>query len=116
MLKAKTQTFNDGIINIYSTDVTACKGHLPIEQLKLKTVLRYEERIVGLTRYYNAQQIGVNIKHVLRCPINRNITPEDIINLNGEQYRIMQIQYPKNVDTPVMDLTLVDITEEYEVK
>ena len=103
----KTQTFNDGIVYIYDlTDNT----------LTLKRSLRYHERTVGLSRHYIAKQSQVKIAYVLRCPRLRDVSAQDIaIPNDGKQYRIEQIQYPEDIDPPVMDLTLEELTAYYDI-
>jgi hypothetical protein len=101
------QTFNDGIVSIYDlTDNT----------LTLKHSLRYHERTVGLSRHYIAKQSQVKVVYVLRCPRLRDVSAQDIaIPNDGKQYRIEQIQYPEDINPPVMDLTLEELTAYYDI-
>ena len=116
MLQSKPQTFNDGIVKVYVLTNTAAAGEMPKEGLTLKQTLRYKERTVGLNRYWTAQQANVTVKYVLRCPLIRGVSAQDIaIPNDGKQYRIVQVQYPEDVDPPVMDLTLEEITAKYDI-
>jgi hypothetical protein len=104
----KTQTFNDGVVKIY--DLTG-------DVLALKRTLNYHERTVGMSRHYTAKQAQVKIAYVLRCPRLRDVSAQDIaIPLDGKQYRIEQIQYPEDVNPPVMDLTLEELTADYSLR
>jgi hypothetical protein len=69
-----TQSFNDGVVNIYSVSDTSVDGGMPTETLTLKQTLRYHERTVGLTRFYTAKQANVEVKYVLRCPRLRYVS------------------------------------------
>lgn len=112
----KTQSYNDGVLNIYSVENVASPGEMPADKITLKESLRYEERTVGMTRFYAAMQNNVNIKYVLRCPRIRSVSTLDVaIPNDGKQYKIVQIQYPKDVEPPSMDLTLEELTAVYDI-
>lgn len=88
---------------------------MPKDGLILKQTLRYKERTVGFKRYYAAMQNNIKIDFVIRCPQVRTVKADDIaILIDGDQYRVKQIQYPE--DTPVMDLTLERLGEFYDVE
>lgn len=116
VIRKKTQSFNDGVISIYTVSNMAAAGDKPVEGITFKQSLRYAERTVGLIRFYTAMQAGVDIRHVLRCPMLRDISTQDVaIPNDGKQYRIIQIQYPEDADPPVMDLTLQEMTTLYDI-
>ncbi len=104
-----TQTFNDGQVTIYDVDPGEAK-------LKEKAKLRYKERTVGISRYFTALQANAKISYVLRCPRIRSVSTQDIAVPNdGKQYRIVLIQYPEDVEPPVMDLTLEGVKAAYDI-
>ena len=112
----KTQSFNDGVVKIYQISDVSSEGDMPKEGLLLKHTLRYAQRTVGLTRYYQALQANVRVKHLVRCHCVDSVSTQDVaVPADGKQYRIIQIQYPEDVNPPVMDLTLEAIEQEYEV-
>lgn len=112
----KVQTHNDGVVKIYGVDNIAQPGNKPKEGLVLKHTLRYKERTVGLTRSRLAQQTGVEVAHVLRCPRLRGISPQDVaIPNDGYQYRITMVQYPEDTNPPAMDLELERLEHSYEM-
>ena len=87
-----------------------------MEALTLKETLRYKERTTGNQRYYLAMQAGAKVDAVIRCPLRRNVSGQDIaIPNDGKQYRITLVQYPEDAEPPVMDLTLERTTEDYEL-
>jgi hypothetical protein len=112
-----TQTFNDGIVNIYSVGNIANDGNMPKEGLTLKVgLLRYEERTVGMSRFWTAMQAQAQIDQVLRVPLTRSVSTQDVaIPNDGEQYEIKQIQYPKGVEPPSMDLSLERAEADYDI-
>jgi len=117
MPQSKAQTFNDGVVSIYEVSNTAPSGAKPKEVLTLKRSLRYHERTVGLSRYYAAKQANVIVQYVLRCPRLREVSSQDVaIPNDGKQYHIKQVQYPEDIDPPVMDLTLEEVAAKYDIE
>ncbi len=114
----KTQTFNDGVANIYSVGNIAPPGGMPKDGLQLKVgCLRYKERTVGMSRYWAAMQTQARIDLVLRMPQLRNVLLHDVvIPTDGQQYKIVQIQYPEDVEPPVMDLSLQRLEVAYDTE
>lgn len=114
----KTQTFNDGIVNIYSVINIAPSGGLHkdvLVQPPKAEALRYEERIVGIGRFWAAKQDNVQIDRLIRVPRLDSISSQDVaIPIDGKQYKIKQIQYPPDVEPPSMDLSLERVEAEYE--
>ena len=118
MLKAKYQSFNDGLVGIYKVGDVALSGDMPQEGLILKQSLRYKERTVGLNRYYSASQNNIKVDSVIRCPEVRGLSEKttDIlvaIPVDGQQYKVVQIQYIEDAKPPSMDLTLERLGEDY---
>ena len=66
--------------------------------------------------FFTALQANVRVNYVLRCPRLRDISTQDIaIPNDGKQYRIYQIQYPEDIDPPVMDMTLEELEAAYDI-
>ena len=102
-----TQPFTSGIVTIYGEQNVAPPGYLPQVQLTEKAILRYEERSLGLQRYFNAQQNQIQIERVIRCPRRPGITNQDVAETeDGARYRINMVQAGMDVYPPCMDLTL----------
>lgn len=116
-MKQKTQSFKDGVVNIYSVGNTAESGNKPKEGLTLKVGnLRYDERTVGMSRFWAALQAQVQIDLIIRTPQQRNVSTQDIaIPIDGQQYKIKQIQYPPDVYPPSMDLSLERLEAAYDI-
>lgn len=112
-----TQTFNDGVVNIYSVGNIAEPGNMPKDGLTLKVgPLHYEERTVGMSRFWTAKQALSRIDIMLRVPRHNNVSTQDVaIPIDGQQYMIVQIQYPPEVEPPCMDLSLERIEAKYEL-
>lgn len=116
-LQTLTQTFNDGVVNIYSVGNIAAPGNMPKDGLTLKAgSLHYEERTVGMNRFWTGMQAQAKIEQLIRVPRINSVSPQDIaIPNDGEQYRIIQLQYPKDVSPPCMDLSLERLEAAYEI-
>ena len=106
-----TQPFTSGIVTIYNVeDVAEPRFYPDVRQIQ-KVKLRYEERSLGLQRYYNEQQNQVQVERVIRCPRYMDVTNQDIAETeDGKRYRIDIVQAIMDVFPPCMDLTL----EKYE--
>lgn len=107
-----TQTFNDGLVTVYRLTDEAKPGYMP----KLKPVkvalLRYEERRLGLTRYYSAKQNNVQVERVVRVPKGAPIAAQDIaVTEDGQEYAIDLVQTVDGVWPDSLDLTLAKISQ-----
>lgn len=116
MIRRKEQAFNDGILTVYSIENTAAPGNMTIERLVKKTgPLRYEERTVGVTRFYTAIQNRERIERVLRVPRTEGISSLDVcIPTDGKQYQIKQLQCPDGAYPSVYDMALERLGVDYE--
>lgn len=116
-MKQKTQTLNDGIVKIYSVGNIATPGNMPKEGITLKVApLRYEERVVGMGRFWTAQQMHAQIDKIIRTPRIDDISSQDVaILIDGKQYEIKQVQYVPDIKPPSMDLSLERIDAKYDI-
>lgn len=102
-----TQSYNDGVVTIYSVTDGAQPGYQPAPVLVEKIALRYEERRMGLQRYYQAMQDQVKIERVLRTPRAGGVTSQDVaITEDGRRYRVYMVQAVTDVYPPSVDITL----------
>lgn len=107
-----TQNFNDGEITIYRTEDRAQPGYYPQIELSKKVKLRYEERSLGIQRYYAASQNQTEIKRVVRVPKYPGVTNQDAAQTeDGTYYRIDLVQAVVDAYPPCMDLTLAKYTQ-----
>lgn len=116
-MKQQTQTYNDGVVNVYEVKNAAEVGKLPKKNAKFKVgPLRYEERTVGMGRYWTAMQNQVKITKILRMPRINSVSTQDIVVTNDNmQYEIKQVQYPPGVLPASMDLSLEKVVAKYEI-
>lgn len=112
-----TQAFNDGIVTIYAVQDAAEPGRKPVEKLTAKVLLRYEEQRLGIQRFYSGRQNQAEVERVIRVPHTGKISSQDVaITEDGNQYRIDLVQRVIGVFPAAEDLTLVRITQKYEVE
>lgn len=104
-----SQSYNDGVVTIYRIDDVADPGYQPKEQPTEIITLAYENRRVGVQRYYIAKQAQTEVKRVVRVQhTTQEITPQNkAVTEDGHEYRIDLIQYVPDVYPPSDDLTLV---------
>ncbi len=112
-----SQSFNDGLVHICTVEDVARVGRQPKKSLHPRCTLRYEERSLGIQRYYSAKQANVQISRVIRVPKGPEISTLDAaITHDGRQYSITMVQAVANVYPPCYDLTLSEITQTMEVQ
>lgn len=111
-----SQQYNSGLLVVCSVSDDAEVGYQPKPTLSEKVRLRYDELRLGLNRLYLARQDQVEISRVVRVPRRLEVSPQDVaITEDGKQYRIDSVQVAKDVWPPSMDLSLAQLTENYEV-
>lgn len=111
MLKAKHQTYNDGVTLVYTISDTSAAGGMPHETLTAPITARYEERTIGIKRYYSARQIDARCDMLIRIQQLRTVTPDAaVVVIDGEQYRVLQVQHITTTDgASATDLSLMKL-------
>lgn len=111
-----SQSYNDGVVSIYTVEDKAAPGYRPVAALALKVALLYDEQRLGLTRHYAARQNQVDVQRVLRVQRRDDISTQDVaVTQDGKQYRIDLVQTVPGVWPPSLDLTLAKTEQIYEV-
>ena len=90
-------------------------GEAPEPILTLKCTLRFKRRTVGVKRYWAAKQENAQADQLIRVAGLASVSTQDIAVVDGVQYRILQVQFPEDAQTPVMDLTLERVEQVYAV-
>jgi hypothetical protein len=116
-LKTQTQTYNDGVLSVYKVKNMAAPGDQVNEQLEvLIEPLCYEEMKVGITRFWAAKQEQLSIERLLRTPRIDTVRVGDVvIPIDGQQHKIIQVQYPSGIEPKSMDLSLERVGEAYDI-
>lgn len=110
-----SQTYNDGLVTIYSTSNSAEPGRQAKEQLTPKFSLRFEEEALGINRLYLSRANKAEINRVIRVP-RVDISSQDVaITHDGITYRIDTVQGVKGVWPASLDLALRRIENNFEV-
>lgn len=108
-----SQSYGDGVVVICTETDEAPAGLLPRPVLTQKLRLDYQERKLGVQRYYQAKQNQIHVERVIRVPRSSvEITSQDVaITKDGRRYRIDLIQAVQDVWPPSLDLTLTAYTQ-----
>lgn len=104
-----SQSYNDGVVKIYTVTDAAADGGMPVKHETLKYTLLYAEERVGITRYYTAQQYNDDVERLIRVqrvPIGTRDVAE---TEDGRKYEIGMVQTVEDVYPPSLDLTLTRI-------
>lgn len=112
-----TESYNDGIVNIYTVQDGAAPGYRPVPVLVLVKRMRYQERYLGINRLYSGRQNQVDIQRVVRVQKVPGVSNQNVaITEDGQQYRIDSVQDVIGAYPPSLDLTLATVEQEYEVR
>lgn len=109
--------FDAGILTIHKLENISEKGRTPVYRLQPHISQHfYEERTVGVTRYYAAQKANVSVDKLVRIWRDGNVTAGDICVLEDKlQYRVGQIQQTYDDDgLAVTDLSLERLERNYD--
>lgn len=103
-----SQTYNDGLVDVFREEDAAKPGYAPDPALKPVGTLAFEEQTLGLQRYYSGRQNQVQIERVLRVPRAFPVTSQMVAIVRGgeTQYRIDLVQQVKGAYPASWDLTL----------
>lgn len=116
MLQKERQQFNDGVCVIYSVENRGKPGGMRKEVLVKKMgPLRYEEKTVGANRFYTAMRSEQRIDMLIRVPRSAEISVIDVcVPIDGEQYRVRQVQRVEGVSPPTDALALERLGAGYD--
>lgn len=108
--------FDGGQVDIYTIKNTALAGGKPKEALEFSASYFFEERKVGVTRFYAALKSDVRIERLIRVWQDRDVLPGQICIIEELQYRIVQAQHGENEDgLKITDLSLERTREAYDI-
>ena len=113
-----SQSFNDGIVTIYSVEDVALPGYQPKAEPVKKGEFRYEEQRLGITRIYLSRQNQSEIERVLRIPFAENLSVNTLdiaITEKGEQYEVSTVQSVNDVWPKCIDIALTKLKQRYKV-
>lgn len=111
-----SQPYPDGVVTVCRVEDVAKPGFQPVKRLVPKERLLYQERSLGLSRYYAGRQNQVEIQRVIRTPYRPEVSSQDVaVTQDGRQYRIDLVQRVQDVYPPSMDLTLAKVEQRWEV-
>lgn len=100
--------FNDGWAEVFRVEDEAPPGYQPQPVLKQEMRLPFQNRTVGVNRYYNAKQNQIEIELVIRVPKpDKTITNKNVVKVADKTFRIDFVQEIKDVFPESLDLTLV---------
>lgn len=106
--------FDSGQVDIYKLSNTAQAGDVPKEGLTYSSSYWYEERAVGVTRFYAALKADVKIERLIRIWQDRDVYTDQVCKIDDAQYKIVQVQHGVNEDgLDITDLSLERLGEAY---
>lgn len=110
--KMKFETFNDGLVYVYKTTDVSQPGYKPCIKPLFYRVYQFAYRTIGVKRNYEAMQLSVRLDELISIHLDRHISPQDIIVIEGIQYDIKQIQHRQETK-PATSLLSLQRREEF---
>lgn len=92
-------SFSDGICNIYTEDDDG-------NRINKYENLGFSKRVLGLTRFFQADANQMKVDKVIRIPQLDNIDTYDHVRIGETEYDVMIIQDKYDTTPPSTDLTL----------
>lgn len=93
------EVFNDGICSFHVMDEDGNAG-------TEKERLRFQDRTVGVKRYYEAMTAKVQIDRLIRVPMRPWLTSEYLAVIEGTVYEIKQVQKISDTRPKTNDISL----------
>lgn len=93
------EVFNDGVCSFREIDDDGNAG-------LQKAALRFQERTVGVKRYYEAMTNKVQIDRLIRIPWQPWMTTEYLAVMEGQVYEIQQVQTMADTHPKTNDVSL----------
>lgn len=109
-----TETFNDGVCTVYKLTNTAQPGLRPHMSPTLYRKLNFGYKTIGVKRNYEALQAQVKLDELISVLLDRKISTQDVVVIEGVQYEIRQVQHKKDTNPETSLLSLVKLEEDYD--
>lgn len=100
--RTQFEAFLDGQVDLWSLD----EGKRPV---RIQSGIRFQERVVGSVRYYEAELAGHQVERVIRIPrlLGSRLRLDGCFAvIGGQQYQIARTQVIPDTFPPCIDLTL----------
>lgn len=109
------ETFNDGIAEVYCLKDVSQPGFKPELRPDMYKRFHFKYKTVGVKRFYEAAQSQVRLDELISIPIDRNISTQDIVRIDGTVYEIKQIQHKTETrpDTTLLSLTRTEVAYDF---
>lgn len=108
------QTFNDGMAYVYKLTNVAQPGFKPQLEPELYRKLMFGFKTIGVRRNYEAMQADVRLDELIEVMLDRKISTQDVVVIEGVQYKIKQVQHMKDTSPPTSLLSLTRLEEDYD--
>lgn len=107
---------NDGIVTLCKLTDVSEEGAMPSLKLVPQNRAYYGLKTAGVTRVYLAKEMGNRLDMLIEIPRQEITAADYYCMINGEQFRILQVQPVLNEDGLKMaDLALQRLEEVYNV-
>ena len=112
--RTRFQVFNDGVAHIYKLTDVSIPGYKPQLKPKWYRSVPFGYKTIGVKRNYEAMQAQVKLDEMIEVVQNREISPQDIVVIEGVQYDIKQVQHKNDTAPRTSLISLQRLEENYD--
>lgn len=114
VFKTQFETFNDGVASIYKITDVSLPGLQPQLKPHFYRAVSFQYKTIGVKRNYEAMQASVRLDEMIKVMLDRNLSPQDVIVIEGVQYEIKQVQHKTETKPATTLISLQRLEECYD--
>lgn len=84
--------FDDGVVLFYDLENVAQKGMKPVPKAVNPRTAFFHEDTLGVSRYYQARSVDVEISRVISCWDEPDIVDPAVAVIDGKSYKVEMVQ------------------------
>lgn len=112
--RPKFETFNNGYVKICQIKDASKPGFKPVNHLVLHQTYPFEYKTIGVKRAYEAAQAQTRLDELIKIPLDRAVSTQDIAVIDSIQYNIKLVQHKYETLPPTTWLSLTRLEAAYD--
>lgn len=112
--RPRFEILNNGFVAIYRIENVSEVGFKPVDRPILHQKYPFNYQTVGVKRAYEAAQAQCRLDELIKIPLDRAVSTQDIAVIDCIQYEIKLVQHKYDTLPPTSWLSLVRLEAAYE--
>jgi hypothetical protein len=112
--RPRFEILNNGFVAIYRIENVSEVGFKPVNRPILHQKYPFNYQTVGVKRAYEAAQAQCRLDELIKIPLDRAVSTQDIAVIDCIQYEIKLVQHKYDTLPPTSWLSLVRLEAAYE--